>query len=81
MNPLLQKWDTPHKTPPFTLISVEHFKPAVEESIQDASEEIRLIAENSDPPTFKNTVEALERSGENLTRISTLLFYYILYLK
>ena len=74
MNPLLQKWDTPHKTPPFTLISVEHFKPAVEESIQDASEEIRLIAENSDPPTFKNTVEALERSGENLTRISTLLF-------
>jgi peptidyl-dipeptidase Dcp len=73
-NPLLLKWDTPFETPPFDKISPDHFKPAIEEAIKTASEEIKLITGNTDPPTFKNTVAALERTAEILGRASAILF-------
>ncbi len=73
-NPLLREWKTPFETPPFVYIKTSHFKPAIEEAVKSAKEEINLIAENPDPPTFNNTIEALERSGETLGRITSVLF-------
>jgi len=73
-NPLLQTWKTQFETPPFNLIKPVHFKPAIEEAIKSAREEIYFITENRDSPTFINTIEALERTGEKLGLISSILF-------
>lgn len=73
-NPLLDLWITPYETPPFHLIEVSHFRPAAEEAIKAALAEVEAIAENPDKPSFENTLEALERTGEKLSLISSLLF-------
>ena len=73
-NPLLQTWNTPFGTPPFDLIKSEHFKEAVEEAIRIAEIEINIIVENNEPPSFENTIVSLERSGETLGRITSVLF-------
>jgi len=74
LNPLLEQWNTPYETPPFHLIELKHYKPAIEESIKSAKIEILRIAENRDPSTFENTVAALDRCGEKLGQISAILF-------
>lgn len=74
INPLLQHWDTPFGTPPFDKIDISHFKPAIEESIRLAGEEIKAIAGNESEPTFENTVAELDRSGQLLMKISSVLF-------
>lgn len=73
-NPLLQKWETPYETPPFDKIKADHFRPAAEESINSAREEIKHILENTEPPSFENTVAALELTGEKIGRVSSVLF-------
>ncbi len=73
-NPLLQKWETPFSTPPFNDIKTEHFKPAIEEAIKLAEKEIESISENSDEPTFENTIASLDNAGEILGRITSILF-------
>ena len=73
-NPLLQDWRTPFGTPPFNLIETIHFKPAVEEAIKSASEEIKIITDNNELPDFENTIAALDRVGETLGRIISVLF-------
>jgi len=73
-NPLLQKWQTPFETPPFHLIKTSHFIPAIGEAIKSARLEIEIIADNSNEPTFENSIAALESSGEALGRISSILF-------
>ncbi len=73
-NPLLNAWHTPFDTPPFSLISNEHYLPAIDTAMIMAEEELRRIVENSDAPTFANTIEALERVGTALNRITALLF-------
>ena len=73
-NPLLQPWITPLGTPPFIDIRAEHFRPAIDEAIKSASDEIRAITENNNPPDFANTIEALECTGERLGEISLILF-------
>jgi peptidyl-dipeptidase Dcp len=73
-NPLLQAFNTPHTTAPFSLVKNEHFKPAFQEAIANAKTEIDQIAENSDKPTFENTIEALDFSGSTLDRISSIFF-------
>ncbi|MGO4918317.1 M3 family metallopeptidase [Maribacter spongiicola] len=70
MNPLLSPFDTA----PFSQIKNEHFKPAFLQSIEDARAEIDAITENTDAPTFENTLEALEFSGQQLDRISSVFF-------
>ena len=74
INPLLTEWNTPYQTPPFNIIKTDHFKPAAEDAIRSAAEEIKSITENSDPPTFENTIVTLEHCGEKLNRISSILF-------
>ncbi|MBQ4914075.1 M3 family metallopeptidase [Maribacter sp. MMG018] len=69
-NPLLQKFDTA----PFSNIKNEHFKPAFLQAMEDAREEINAITENTEAPTFENTIEALEFSGQQLDRISSIFF-------
>jgi len=63
-NPLLQKFNTPFSTAPFDKIKPEHFKPAIKEAIKLAQIEIDTIVANKEEPTFQNTIEALEFSGE-----------------
>src|SRR4030042_2489794 len=74
LNPLLELWNTPYETPPFDLIEVSHFKPATEEAIRIAAGEVNHITGNPESPTFENTVAALDRCGEKLGRISSVLF-------
>ncbi len=73
-NPLLNKWNTPFETPPFHLIKTVHYSPAVEESIKSAGEEIKTISENPEPADFENTIAALDRIGERLGNVTSVLF-------
>ena len=73
-NPLLEIFNTPFGTAPFSKIKNSHFKPAFIEGIKIAKQEIDDISENKDAPTFKNTLKALEFTGEKLDRISSIFF-------
>ena len=73
-NPLLQLFDTPFQTAPFSTIKNEHFKPAFIEGIRLSKLEIEAITNNSEPASFKNTLEALDFSGQILDRISSIFF-------
>lgn len=70
-NPFFKVWDTPFQTPPFNEIKNEHFLPAIEEAIKIEEHEIEEIANNSAEPTFENTIEALELSGELLDKVTS----------
>ncbi len=69
-NPLLQPFDLA----PFSKIKNEDFLPAFIELIDAAKKEIDAITSNTNVPTFENTIEALEYSGEQLDRVSSLFF-------
>jgi peptidyl-dipeptidase Dcp len=73
-NPFFSKYGTPFETPPFDLIKEEHYMPAFKEGMKRHKEEVAAIIENSEAPGFANTVEALERSGELLGRVSLVFF-------
>lgn len=68
-NPLLTPSTLPYQLPPFADIKVEHFRPAFDEALERHRSEIAAIADNSAAPTWENTVEALERSGQDLDRV------------
>jgi len=69
-NPLLEPFDKA----PFSKIKNEHFKPAFLQAIADAKKEIDNIVDNPELPTFENTLEALDFSGQQLDRISSIFF-------
>ena len=69
-NPLLATWTTPFEAPPFGDIKPEHFAPAFEIALQAHNAEIDTIAADPSPPTFANTIEAMERAGETLDRVA-----------
>ncbi len=73
-NPLLAEWKTPFGTPPFHLFLPEHFRQASEEAIKSAEVEVKKLSENTEIPTFKNTIAALDNAGEKLGNISSVLF-------
>jgi peptidyl-dipeptidase Dcp len=71
-NPLLRPWTGPYGgVPPFDQVRVEHFQPALEAGMAENLAEIEQIANNPAPPTFENTIEALERTGNTLDRVQT----------
>ena len=70
-NPFLTAYDTPHQTTPFHLIKTEHFEPAMEEGMKAHNRDVDAIVNNSDEPTFANTIVALEKSGALLDRVTT----------
>lgn len=69
-NPLLQEFDTA----PFSKIETKHYKPAIQEAINLAKAEIEQITSNPEKPSFENTIEALEFSGEKLGRVAGIFF-------
>lgn len=73
-NPFLEAYSTPFGVPPFDKISNEHYMPALERAIAQAREQIALIANQSDEPTFENTIEAMEDSGELMEKVTSVLF-------
>jgi peptidyl-dipeptidase Dcp len=73
-NPLLQSFGTPFHTPPFDKLKHEHYVPAFESAIEEARKETDAIANNSQAPTFENTIEALAYSGQRLTNVSSIFF-------
>lgn len=73
-NPLLAQWSTPFNAPPFADIGNEHYRPAFEAALAENKTEIAAIADNTEEPSFANTLEALERSGQALDRVSSVFF-------
>jgi peptidyl-dipeptidase Dcp len=69
-NPFFAAWDTPFELPPFAHIRPEHFPPAFDRGMAEQLAEVAAITAASAPPDFANTIEALERSGRLLTRVS-----------
>ena len=70
MNPLLHDFNTA----PFSKITNEHYKPAIEKGIEIAKKEIAEIVQNTAKPTFENTTVALDFTGEKLNRITSIFF-------
>jgi peptidyl-dipeptidase Dcp len=73
-NPLLTPSMLPFQAPPFDKIKDSDYLPAFEEGMKQHLAEIRKIADNTEAPTFANTFEAMERSGQTLTRVSRIFF-------
>jgi len=76
-NPLLHKSTLQYQAPEFDKIKNKDFKPAFDYALKEQMEEIDAIANNTEAPTFNNTLEALELSGENLKRAQS-VFYNLL---
>ncbi|GAB1152495.1 MAG: M3 family metallopeptidase [Shewanella algae] len=73
-NPLFAKSTLQYQAPDFRLIKDEHFKPALEAGIAEHYQEVLAIANNPEKPTFTNTIVALEKSGELLSRASSVFY-------
>jgi peptidyl-dipeptidase Dcp len=73
-NPFFAEWNTPFQMPPFDKIKNEHYRPAFLAGMAQQKEEIEAIVRNPEPPTFANTVEAYEKSGGLLTKVSNIFF-------
>ena len=74
MSVLTQKFNTKHNTAPFSIIKTEDYLPAFLENIEKARLEIDNIIKSTENPTFENTIEALDFSGEALDRLSSIFF-------
>ena len=69
INPFFQEWNTPYEVPPFLDIKDEHYMPAYEQGMKENLEEIDVIINNPEAPTFANTIEELERTGKLLSKV------------
>jgi len=68
-NPFMQPYATPYGIPPFELISIDDYLPAFREGIARQKKEVAAIVSNPQKPTFANTIEALDNSGELLEKV------------
>ncbi|GAA3679186.1 M3 family metallopeptidase [Nonomuraea antimicrobica] len=73
-NPFFAPSDLPYELPPFADIREEHYLPAFERGMAEQLAEVDTIASSTEPPTFENTIAALERSGRILDRTATAFF-------
>ena len=73
-NPLLAPWRDPFGLPPFGKIRPEHFSPAFDIAIKGHAAEIDGIATAKSRPSFANTIVALEKSGQSLTRVARVFY-------
>jgi len=73
-NSFFKEWSTPFQTPPFEEIKLEHYLPAFEEGIKLQKAEVDKIINNTEKPTFENTIEAMEKSGKLLTKVSSVFY-------
>jgi peptidyl-dipeptidase Dcp len=73
-NPFFTASPLPFQAPPFDRIRDADYAPAIEEGMRRQIAEVKAIADNQEPPTFANTIEALEKTGELLTRAAKVFF-------
>lgn len=73
-NPFFQPWDTPFGAPPFEQIKTEHFMPAFNKAMEMHLKEVDAIANSDSLPTFANTIEQLELSGAELSRVARVFY-------
>ena len=73
-NPFFESWTTPFGMPPFDRIRPEHFPPAFDRGMAEQIAEVTSITGSAGSPSFANTIEALERSGRLLDRVSRVFF-------
>lgn len=73
-NPFFETYTTPYGAPPFDKIKVEHYMPAFLEGMAQQKAEIDAIVNNTEAPTFANTIEALEYSGSLLDKVTYVFF-------
>lgn len=76
-NPLLTEWTTPFGAPPFDKIKTELYLPALKEGISQKRIEIERIVGNPEPPTFANTIETLDATGELFDKVSNVFYNMI----
>ena len=80
-NPLLNESKAPFGAPEFDKIKTEHYLPAFEAAIVEAKAEIDAITSNQEEPTFENTIEAMEFSGQTLNKVAGIFYNIISNLK
>ncbi|MEM7083844.1 MAG: M3 family metallopeptidase [Pseudomonadota bacterium] len=68
-NPFFKEWDTPFGVPPFSEIKDEHYMPAFKQAILDLRAEYDAIINNPEPPTFDNTILAMETAGDTARKV------------
>jgi len=73
-NPFAKPSTLPYQVPAFDKIKDEHFRPAFEAGMAEQKSEVNAIAHNPEPPTFENTIVAMEKSGLLLDRVATVFF-------
>ena len=73
-NPFFAEWNTPYEVPPFLQIQDEHYMPAFTKGMEENLKEIDAIVNNTEQPTFANTIEELERTGKLLSRVQRTFF-------
>ncbi|MGD0756914.1 MAG: M3 family metallopeptidase [Bacteroidales bacterium] len=73
-NPFFSAYNTPFDVPPFEKIMAKHYMPAFEKGMTDGRTEIENIANSKSEPTFQNTIEAFDKSGEILNKVSYVFF-------
>jgi len=73
-NPFFSEYNTPFNVPPFEKIMAKHYMPAFEQGMAEGRKEIEAIVKNRKTPTFENTVEALDKSGELLGSVTYVFF-------
>jgi len=74
-NPFFEEWKTPFGVPPFDQIKDEHFLPAFKKGMEIEIKEIDAIVNNTEAPTFENTLVAMEKTGELLNKVSRIFFH------
>src|SRR5664279_2377322 len=73
-NPFFTSFDTPFEVPPFEKIMAKHYMPAFIKGMAEGREDIKNLVKASTSPTFENTIGALDKSGELLTKVSAVFF-------
>jgi peptidyl-dipeptidase Dcp len=74
MNPFLSTYKTPFETIPFSKINNEHYLPALKKGIELTQAEIQNIISNPQPPTFQNTIEVMEKTGDIINKVTAAFF-------
>ena len=74
VNPFFTEYKTPFQVPPFSLIKIEHYLPAFEKGIADQQVEIDAITNNTAAPTFINTIDAFDKSGKQIKKVSSVFY-------
>ena len=73
-NPFLNEFQTEYGVPAFDKIKLEHYEPAFLKGIEEQNRNIKAIIENSETPTFENTIVALDNSSPILDRVSAVFY-------